>query len=31
MTLSELEEAEQSFLERCHRYFDAIQEAIHTA
>jgi hypothetical protein len=31
MSLSELEEAEQSFLERCHRYFENLQTAIHTA
>jgi hypothetical protein len=31
MDAAELEQAEKSFMERCHRYFDAIQEAIHTA
>jgi len=31
MSLSELEEAEQSFLERCHLYFDQLQNAIHIA
>ena len=31
MSLSELEEAEQSFLERCHLYFDNLQNAIHAS
>ena len=31
MTRAELDDAEQSFLERCHSYFDALQNAIHTA
>jgi hypothetical protein len=31
MTPEELQQAEESFLERCHRYFDQLQNAIHTA
>jgi hypothetical protein len=31
MTRAELDDAEQSFLERCHSYFDALQNAIHVS
>jgi hypothetical protein len=31
MDAAELEQAEKSFMERCHRYFENLQTAIHVS